>query len=219
MKKLIIICLWFSYCTVAMAQLQFKTGKDGFTSFLREKTIYPSFSKNNCIQGTVNISFKLDENGRVYSSRVTKGVLSELDEEALRLVRLSSGKWQIPAGYDTTVSVIIPVNFKLAGYNCEGKSNAEIANAIRSYQVEEGLTNTVINFYKNIETTKPGQEVKIIAIKNQLGIDDEYLKARIDNGLQKIKQGDKQGACEDFLFVKYMGSSLANEYLSKYCDK
>ena len=90
-------------------------------------------------------------------------------------------------------------------------------DAIRSYQAEEGLTNSVINFYKNIDQAKPGQEAQIIAIKNQLGIDDDYLNERIDNGLKKIKQGDKQGACEDFLFVKNMGSSLADQYLSKYC--
>ena len=216
MKRLVTIFLIFC-CSAAMAQLQFKTGKDGFTSFLREKTIYPSFSKNNCIQGTVNISFKLDEKGNVYSSRVTKSILSELDEEALRLVRLSSGKWKVPVGYDTTTAVIVPVNFKLSGFNCEGKSSRDMQNAIRSYQAEEGLTNSVINFYKNIDQAKPGQEAQIIAIKNQLGIDDDYLNERIDNGLKKIKQGDKQGACEDFLFVKNMGSSLADQYLSKYC--
>ncbi|KQN38081.1 energy transducer TonB [Pedobacter sp. Leaf41] len=216
MKRLVTIFLIFC-CLAATAQLQFKSGKDGFTSFLREKTIYPSFSKNNCIQGTVNISFKLDEKGNVYSSRVTKSILSELDEEALRLVRLSSGKWKVPVGYDTTTAVIVPVNFKLSGFNCEGKSSRDMQDAIRSYQAEEGLTNSVINFYKNINQAKPGQEAQIIVIKNQLGIDDDYLNERIDNGLKKIKQGDKQGACEDFLFVKNMGSSLADQYLSKYC--
>ncbi|WP_421942143.1 energy transducer TonB [Pedobacter sp.] len=215
MKKLIAICLIF-YAAVAQGQVQFKSGKSGFASFLKENTVYPSYSRDNCIQGTVNISFKLDENGKVYYSRVSKGILTELDEEALRLVRLSSGKWKVPAGYDTTISIIAPVNFQLAGY-CEGKSKEDIQEAIRSYQNEEALTNSVINFYKNIDQAKPGQELQIIAIKNQLGIDDDYLNSRIKNGLKKIKQGDKQGACEDFLFVKYMGSKLADEYLEKHC--
>lgn len=216
MKKLITICLVFC-CSMAFAQVQFKSGKSGFTNFLRDNTIYPQFSKDNCIQGTVNVSFKLDEKGKVYFSRVSKGILTELDEEALRLVRLSSGKWQVPAGYDTTVSIIAPVKFQLSGYNCEGKSNADIQEAIRNYQAEEGLTNSVINFYKNIDQAKPGQEIQIMAIKRQLGIDDEYLNDRINMGLKKIKQGDKQGACEDFLFVKHMGSKLADDYLAKYC--
>ncbi|KIA95311.1 energy transducer TonB [Pedobacter kyungheensis] len=216
MKYLFTICLVFC-CVLGMAQVQFKSGKSGFTNFLRDNTIYPQFSKDNCIQGTVNVSFKLDENGKVYFSKISKGILSELDEEALRLVRLSSGKWQVPAGYDTTVSIVAPVKFQLSGYNCEGKSNDEIQEAIRNYQAEEGLTNSVINFYKNIDQAKPGQEIQIMAIKNQLGIDDEYLDDRIKMGLKKIKQDDKQGACEDFLFVKYMGSKKADDYLAKYC--
>lgn len=216
MKKLITICLILC-CAAASAQLQFKSGKSGFSSFLSDKMIYPAFSKDHCIQGTVSISFKLDEKGNVYSSKVSKGILSELDDEALRLVRLSSGKWQVPAGYDTTASVVVPVNFKLSGYNCETMTRADIQEAIRNYQAEEGLTNSVINFYKNIDQAKPGQETQIIAIKNQLGIDDEYLQSRINQGLKKWKQGDKQGACEEFQFVKYMGSKLADDYLAKYC--
>lgn len=216
MKKLLTICL-LCCCTMAMAQLQFKTGKSGFATFLSEKMIYPQFSKDNCIQGAVTISFKLDDQGNVYSSKVNKGILSELDEEALRLIRLSSGKWQVPSGYDTTVSVIVPVNFRLSGYNCEGRSSSDIEDAIRSYRAEEGLTNSVINFYKNIDQAKPGQEAQIIAIKNQLGIDDEYLQSKIDSGMKKLKQGDKQGACEDFTFVKHMGSKMADDYLAKYC--
>jgi len=216
MRFLFTICLFFC-CLLGMAQVQFKSGKNGFTNFLRDNTIYPQFSKDNCIQGTVNVSFKLDENGRVYFSKVSKGILSELDEEALRLVRMSSGKWQVPAGYDTTVSIIAPVKFQLSGYNCGGKSNEDIQDAIRNYQAEEALTNSVINFYKNIGQAKPGQEIQIMAIKSQLGIDDEYLDDRIKMGLKKIKQGDKQGACEDFIFVKYMGSKKADDYLAKYC--
>ncbi|UKT63841.1 TonB family protein [Pedobacter mucosus] len=216
MRKLLTLCLLF-FCNLAIAQVQFKTGKDGFTNFLRENTIYPKFSKQNCIQGTVNVSFKLDKIGRVYYSKISKGILGDLDDEALRLIRMSSGKWNVPVGYDTTTSILVPVNFKLSGYGCEGKSNQEINTAIQTYLSEEGLINTVINFYKNIDKAKPGQEIQIIAIKKQLEIDDEYLNSRIQDGLKKIKQGDKQGACEEFSFVKNMGSSLADEYLAKYC--
>lgn len=216
MKKL--LAIFFVFCSsFSFAQVQFKSGKTGFADFLREHTIYPSFSKANCIQGSVNISFKLDEKGNVYFSKVSKGILTDLDEEALRLVRLSSGKWQIPPGFDTTTSIVVPVNFRLSGFNCEGRNNADMQTAIRAYQSEEALTNSVINFYKNIDKAQPGQEAKFIAIKKQLGIDDDYLQSRIDIGLKKIKQGDVQGACEEFSFVKNMGSNLAAAYLSKYC--
>ncbi|RZL32469.1 MAG: energy transducer TonB, partial [Pedobacter sp.] len=29
---------------------------------------------------------------------------------------------------------------------------------------------------------------------------------------------DKQGACEDFIFVKYMGSKRADDLLLKHCN-
>ena len=203
--------------TFAIGQVQFKNGPSGFANFLKNNTIYPAFSKQNCIQGSVSISFKLDQNGKVYSSKVTKGIISDLDNEALRLIRLSSGKWQVPAGYDTTVSVVVPVNFRLMGYGCESKSKADINQAITSYLAEENLTNAVINFYKNIDAAKPGQESQILAIKSQLGIDDEYFDSLINNGLKKIKQGDKQGACEDFNLVKNLGSDKAKDFLAKYC--
>lgn len=216
MKKLLFIFVLL-YCTTADAQLHFKSGPDGFANFLKQNTIYPPFSKNNCIQGTTDISFKLDRQGKVYFSKITKRIGTDLDEEALRLIRMTSGKWQVPAGYDTTTFVNVPVKFTLQGYNCETKSQQEIKQAINQYQVELSKINTVENFYKHFELAKPGQEQKIIALKTQLGVDDDYLNDRIKMGLQKIKQGDNQGACEDFNFVKNMGSNLADSYLKKYC--
>ncbi|KQS41361.1 energy transducer TonB [Pedobacter sp. Leaf194] len=216
MKNLIIVG-FVLFGSLAMAQVQFKSGPSGFATFLKNNTIYPQFSKQNCIQGTVNVSFKLDKGGKVYSSKITRGIISDLDDEALRLVRMSSGKWQVPAGYDTTISVVVPVNFKLSGYDCEGKSKAEIKASIIAYEAEEGLTNAVINFYKNKDQAKPGQEAQILAIKTQLGIDDEYLDGVIKTGLKKVKQGDRQGACEDFNLVKNLGSDKADDYLAKYC--
>jgi len=216
MKKLMFVCLML-YSTFAMAQLQFKTGKNGFETFLKINTVYPQYSLYNCIQGTVSVSFKLTQEGLVYFSKVTKGIGTDLDDEALRLVRLSSGRWQVPIGYDTTVSVVVPVNFVLSGYNCDRKTKNEIDAAIKAYQADEGLLDAVINFYKNADKANTAQEQQIIAIKNQLGIDDEYLSSRIKNGLKKIKQGDRQGACEDFNFVKNVGSALADQYIAKYC--
>lgn len=217
MKKLTAI-FFILYATVATAQLRFKDGPDGFANFLKQNTIYPSFSKNNCIQGTTEISFKLNAQGKIYFSKITKRIGTGLDEEALRLVRMSSGKWMVPAGYDTTTVVNVPVRFTLQGYNCERKSQQEINQAINQYQVELGKINTIANFYKHFDLAKPGQEQQIIVLKNQLGIDGDYLNERIKMGLEKIKQGDNQGACEDFNFVKNMGSSLADNYLKEYCN-
>lgn len=193
--------------------------KGGLEAFVATNSVYPGYSKANCIQGTVTISFKLNEAGEVYYSKISSGIGTDLDDEALRLIRLSSGKWTVPKGHDTTVSLIAPMKFTLSGFNCGDKNPQEIQQAILAYRSNEGLVNSIQNFYRNKEkgTYKEEEEGRFVALKQELGYDDVYFKERIKDGLKKIKQKDRQGACEDFLFVKYMGSDLANEMLEKYC--
>ena len=193
--------------------------KGGLEAFVIANHIYPRYSLHNCIQGTVTISFKLNKSGEVYYSKISSGIGTDLDDEALRLIRMSSGKWTVPQNHDTAVSLIAPIKFSLSGYNCSDKDPQDIQRAILAYRSNEALTSSILNFYKNKEkgTYKKEEEGRFLALKNELGYDDAYFKERISDGLRKLKQKDKQGACEDFLFVKYMGSDLADEMLSKYC--
>lgn len=194
--------------------------KGGLAAFLNNNIIYPNYSRQNCIEGSVTVGFKLNAKGEVYYSAINKGIGTDLDDEALRLIRMTSGKWMMPAKHDSLTTVLVQVNFSLNNFYCAGSDKRQIAQAIAAYKAEEELAAVVSNFYKNKEkgTFKPEDELKVLDIKNELAITDEYLDARIESGLKKIKQGDKQGACEDFNFVKYMGSTKANEMLAKYCN-
>jgi TonB family protein len=196
------------------------TLKGGIESFIQTNMSYPAFSYQNCIQGTIDISFKLNQQGEVYSSRVSKGLGVDLDQEALRLIRLSSGKWKVPADYDTTYVLIAPVNFSISSADCNGIGQQEMNNAISVYQTNAGLTDAIANFYqqKSEGKSSPAEEKKVIALKKELGYDDEYFQKRIAAGQKKLKQKDRQGACEDFLFVRNMGSNLADALLAQYCN-
>jgi len=191
--------------------------KGGLGSFVQNNKIYPGYSLANCIQGVVQIAFKLDRKGNVYYSEVRKGMGTDLDDEALRLIRMSSGRWIVPSDHDTTTAIIAPINFSLS--DCSGKSKQEIKAAIDAYRATNDLTNTVLNYYRALEQGKqPGVNAgRIAELKTTLGIDDKYLSKRLEDGKKKLKQKDNQGACEDFKFVKYMGSKLADELLAKYC--
>ena len=193
--------------------------KGGLEAFVIANHIYPRYSLHNCIQGMVTISFKLNKSGEVYYSKINSGIGTDLDDEALRLIRMSSGKWTVPQNHDTAVSLIAPIKFSLSGYNCSDKDPQEIKRAILAYQSNEALSSSILNFYKNKEkgTYKKEEEARFVGLKKELGYDDAYFKERIGDGLRKLKQKDRQGACEDFLFVKYMGSDLADEMLTKYC--
>lgn len=216
MFRILIIFLTLVSFSVKAQQPQLKGSLAGF---LKENIIYPPYSRFHCIQGIVKVGFKLNAKGEVYYAALTNSVGADLDEEALRLIKMSSGKWQVPTSHDTTTLIVVPVNFSLTGYDCERASKTEIALAIKNYKDEQELKYFIMNFYRNKENGvfKPGDELKIIALKNEIGIDDTYLENRIEMGQKKIKQGDVNGACEDFKFVKYMGSDKANDLLLKYC--
>jgi TonB family protein len=213
-KFMAIILLFFGLPVAGQPTL-----KGGLTAFINSHIVYPAYSWQNCIQGKINVSFKLNKQGEVYASHVSDGPGVDLDEEALRLIRLSSGKWIVPADYDTSYVVVAPVNFTLSGDDCTGKSPAEMQKAIAVYKANEGLTDAITNFYRNKEKGKDntGEESRIIALKQELGYNDEFLQSKIKEGEKKLRQKDTAGACEDFLFVKYMGSPLADELLKRYC--
>lgn len=193
--------------------------KGGLDKFINANMNYPAYSFQNCIQGTVQVSFKINKKGEVYSSKVSSGPGIDLDHEALRLIRMTSGQWKVTADYDTAYVLIAPVNFKLTGADCDRKNPAEINQAITTWQANQALEDAVTNFYRNKFNGiyNEAEEPKIAALKKELGYDDEYFASRIKDGQKKLKQKDKQGACEDFLFVKYMGSALADELLERYC--
>ncbi|WP_316750059.1 energy transducer TonB [Pedobacter gandavensis] len=215
MYRILLLCFLLpGFSAVSQPRL-----KGGLESFVMKNKVYPPYSLQHCIEGVVNIEFKLNDQGKVFYSAVRSGVGTDLDQEALRLIRLSSGHWEVPKGHDSTVVLLAPLVFELSGYGCEGKTKAEINLAIANYVSNTGLTEVITNFYKNKGTAnyKPEDEARFSRLKEELGYDEAYFAERVKIGKRKLKQQDLQGACEDFMFVKNMGSSQADELIARYC--
>lgn len=213
MGRILLLCfLLFGFSVQSQPRL-----KGGLDKFVMEKKVYPPYSLRNCIQGLVTIEFKLNNRGEVTYSAIRSGLGTDLDDEALRLIRLSSGKWELPKSHDTTIVLLAPMKFEL--YGCEGKTKTEINLAIANYVSNASLTEVIQNFYKNKNTSghTPEDEARFTRLKEELGYNDDYFKERIKDGKRKLKQKDVQGACEDFIFVKNMGSNMADELISQYC--
>ncbi len=188
-------------------------------TFIYNVLIYPEYSLDNCLQGTVNISFKLNKQGRIYQSEVQKGFGTDLDFEALRVVRLTSGKWVVPAGHDTLVSMVLPVNFTLRDFKCDQRSKDEINAAINAYQARRGMSEVIFNYYDKKEAgliDKAG-ELRIEALKLQLGYDEKFIDRLLKQAQRKLKQEDYEGACEDFQTVRMLGSDKSASYIKQYC--
>lgn len=196
----------------------FKGGKQGLEAFFAQHIIYPEFSRNNCIEATISISFKLDKNGNVYDEKVENGPRIDLDEEALRIIKLTSGKWKVPQNNNDRLT--IPIDFSLKNYNCEKRSKADIEKAIAYYTIREGLENTVFNYYKNkaAGNTDEKNEAQIISLKKDLGFDEEFENYKLDEARKMLKQNDTEGACKTLQIIKNIGSNKADRLIAENCN-
>lgn len=94
---------------------QFKGGYKGYSKFINENMKYPPYAIENGIQGTVYLSFVLNPEGKMEDITLLRGVSKGLDEEAIRLLKLTEGLWSIGkhAGRPVHVKQNIPVRFRL----------------------------------------------------------------------------------------------------------
>ena len=86
----------------------------GFVEYIKAEIYYPPLARNNNIEGKVYISFVVNKYGNVVDEKVLRSVHSDLDKEALRVIRNSSG-WTpgYQKGKPVKVSFTIPLNFKV----------------------------------------------------------------------------------------------------------
>lgn len=219
MNRLLLFICVLTFAFKAGAQPQYKDGDRELSSFLSRNLIYPEYSKQNCISGTIQVSFNINQQGQLSNVKVYKGLGIDLDDEALRVVKLTSGNWTVPPGFSTTENVVLPVKFNPEGTRCQSYDEQSISQAIDAYRSRQALVNAVINYYSNkylgkADTTK---EKLIISLKTQLGFDDDYIADILEQANAKFKQGDRDGACEDWLFIRNIGSNRADGMLSKNC--
>jgi TonB family protein len=208
--------------TVAFAQPAFKGGEQAFATFLKNNIVYPEYSSRNCISGTIDVAFRINKSGRVVDVTVQRGLGIDLDDEALRIIKLTSGKWTVPEDYNENTRLIQPVRFSPDQTNCGVVPNlADMQAAINSYKIRQELENAVTNYYSNkylgkADTTK---EATIINLKKQLGFDDELITDVLKQADKKLKQRDQEGACTDWTFIRNIGSNRADSFISKYCKQ
>ena len=93
---------------------EFPGGEAELLGFISRNIHYPEEAKKKGIQGRVFIGFIIEKDGSVSNVRNLRGVNSELDAEAMRVVK-SMPKWKpgIQNGEAVRVSYLIPINFKL----------------------------------------------------------------------------------------------------------
>lgn len=93
---------------------EYPGGEDSMMRFVAGSLNYPQSAIKDSVQGRVVVRFTVNESGRPIDFVVAKGVRKDLDEEALRVVRLLS-RFQTNRvnGKASKVSYNLPITFSL----------------------------------------------------------------------------------------------------------
>ncbi len=94
----------------------FPDGEYGLQRFISENLKYPELALKNKTQGTVHVMFVVDVNGRVKDAVIIGEPQSDgLDEEAIRIVKSTSGMWTPAKQGNKPVDMRfrIPIDFRL----------------------------------------------------------------------------------------------------------
>lgn len=94
---------------------EYKGGRDSLLVFIAKKIVYPTRALEAGIQGMVFLKFVIEPNGKVSNIRAVKTFDRDCTNEAIRVIKLTSGKWNAgkQRGKKVRVNVVQPIVFKL----------------------------------------------------------------------------------------------------------
>jgi len=112
--------------TNAQPMPTYRTGPAALSELIR----YPEAARTKGTQGNVFVSLVVDETGHVLSPKILRGLGDGCNEEALRVLRQSSGRWT-PGQRDgrlVKVKLLVPIRFALpaAGMVPDSTYTAEV---------------------------------------------------------------------------------------------
>jgi Ca-activated chloride channel family protein len=93
---------------------EFPGGQSNLDSFISKNLNYPQIAKENGISGVVYLSFIVDKKGNISDIKVVRGIGSGCDEEAIRILKLSSGKWSPGTKNGKPANVVMTTTVKFA---------------------------------------------------------------------------------------------------------
>ncbi len=91
-------------------------GMEGWTKYLSENLSYPAQARKMGIEGTVYVSFVVEEDGTIQGAEILRGIGGGCDEAALKVIR-NAPDWEPgkQRGQNVNVRMRVPIRFKLSG--------------------------------------------------------------------------------------------------------
>ena len=93
---------------------KFPGGEHELMEYISDNIVYPQAAIDEGIQGRVFVSFVVEPNGKVTNVEVLRGINSDCDEEAVRVIQ-SLPNWEpgVRRGNNVRVAFVVPVKFSL----------------------------------------------------------------------------------------------------------
>jgi Ca-activated chloride channel family protein len=80
--------------TVVETMPEFTGGQTALDKLLATNLVFPAKAIQNGISGTVYLSFIVDAKGHISAIKIIQGIGYGCDQEAIRVIKLTSGKWK-----------------------------------------------------------------------------------------------------------------------------
>lgn len=93
---------------------EYPGGREAMAKFVESNLVYPEMARKMQQSGEVVVEFTVERGGALTGVNVIKGICSELDAEAVRVVR-SMPRWKpgTKNGVPVRVTMTMPINFKI----------------------------------------------------------------------------------------------------------
>ncbi|MBT1689200.1 M56 family metallopeptidase [Dawidia soli] len=91
----------------------YQNGMQGLLTFLKDNIKYPTDERKRHVEGTVFIRFVVEKDGSVSAANVQKGVSKGLDDEALRVAKLTRWTPGKAGGKIVRTRMVLPIQYKL----------------------------------------------------------------------------------------------------------
>jgi TonB family protein len=171
--------------------------------FMSKNVVYPTQSSTCRVQGTELVKFTVNPSGELTNFVVLNSVCKKMDEEVIKVLKLTNGMWQpgFANGYPNAMEKEVSVAFVLHPSN-------DFVKMAKSY-MKQG--NKML-FEKN----NPKKALKYYDAGINLLPNNETLLAV--RGLCKYELGDDTGASRDWERISSLSPTFDSELLSKLTD-
>jgi periplasmic protein TonB len=101
--------------TVVDQQPEYEGGYDAMMAFIKANMKYPANARRMQIEGTVHVSFIVSKTGEISDVKVLRGIMTECDREAVRVVQMMP-RWKPGKqnGRSVNVRFILPLKFRIS---------------------------------------------------------------------------------------------------------